>query len=574
MSHPEPWKPEEPGIVWRRRVFKAAALFCLLLVAVLGYDRYDAWRYESLLAKSRAAVALGDWTAGSFALRRAAQIRPGNLEPRILLAEAAEKLSPADAVGLRYAVAMADQGSMRHRFELARTALKVGDTASAQQALASIDPIARRTATYLALKSQVDLALQNYPSAEAAALEALRIEPSNSNYRLHLAGAQIESTNAATRASARKALEQLAAIPGHRDEAIRRLSIDAINRRDAPVARKWVEEIFRSGKTGFGDEIQQLALLKLEKSPAFDARMESLQRRAATNVQQAVDLGTWMMVSGDASGAIRWLASLGTNITAVEVVRNLRIQCHLLMKDGAGCIAWLEGDSWGVNDHHRHLWLARLHHALKKDAPAKAAWNAARDKAAANPAARRQLWGVAVELRWKEEAMQVLEASSRGASDSRWAQMLLFDHYYKEKKTPKMLEVSERILRASPDDWFAKNNVATFSLLLNTNVPVAARLAAEAAAARPHDPAITSTHAYALQKTGKVSEALVLFGRVPEAVRSRPGVAVYYASALVEAGRVKEARKYLTLAEDPSLLPEERSLLGASLLKAAEIPDL
>ena len=574
MSHPEPWKPEPPSAVWRRRVIKATVVAGLLLAGSLGYEAYDSWRYSNLIEKAKTAAALGDWQQSSFALRRAAQVRPGNTEPLILLAETAEKLSPSEAISLRIAAAMADRNSIKHRFELVRTALRIGDNASAAQALATIEPNARTTPIYLSLKSQVDLAIGDRVSAETAALDALRLDPSNPTYKFHLANIQVGSTNEATRASARRALEQAATMPGLKHDAIRMLSVEALNRQDAPTARRWIEEILRSGKTDLGDEIQQLELLRIEKSPALAARLESLQRRAVSNLQSTLTVATWMMGTGNGAGANVWLASLGTNVTSHPAVQNARIQSFLLSKDAKGCIRWLEGDSWGANDHSRLMWLARLHRSLKQEAMAKAAWIKARDIGLNNPKTRREVWQMAVEMGWKEESMEVLRAAAEAPSDSRWAQLILFDVHYKMKQTPQMLEISERLLRAAPDDWFAKNNVAAFSLLLNTNVAFAAKLAAEAIATRPNDPLVTSTHAFALQKSGKVPEALLVFGRIPESVRSKPGVAVYYASALVEAGRIQEARRYMTLADDPSILPEERALLNASLVKASQTPAL
>ncbi len=575
MSHPEPWKPEAPSSIWRRRLIKTAVAVGLTLGAVLGYDAYDSWRYSHLIETAKSAAALGDWRQSSFALRRAVQIRPGTIEPLILLAETAEKLNPSEAISLRLAVATADRGSVKHRFDLVRTALRIGDKSSAAQSLATIDVTARTTPMYLSLKSQVALATGDPVSAEAAALEALRLEPANPTYKFHLASIQVGSTNEATRASARNVLEQSTGIPELKHDALRMLSVEALNRRDAPVARRWVEEIFRTGKTDFGDEIQQLELLRVENSPALTTRLESLQRRATSNPQSTLSLATWMMMrTGNGGGAHAWLASLGTNITAQPAIQNARIQSHLLSNDVNGCIRWLEGDFWGENDHSRLLWLARLHRTQSQEASAKTAWNKAWELGGKNPQSRRQIWQMAVEMGWKEESMQVLQAASAAPSDSRWAQMVLFDIHYRLKQTPQMLEISERLLRASPEDWFAKNNVAAFSLLLNTNIAMAAKLASEAITTRPNDPLVTSTHAFALQRNGKIPEALLVFGRIPDAVRSKPGVAVYYASALVEAGRIKEARRYLTLADDASLLPEERALLNASLLKASQAPSL
>ncbi len=574
MSNPEPWKPEAPSSIWRRRVVKATVVAGLILAAVLGYDAYDAWRYSHLMDTAKSAAAIGDWRQASFALRRASQLRPGNIEPLVLLAETAEKLNPAEAFSLRLAVATSDRGSIKHRFELVRTALRLGDNASAAQAIATIDQNARTTPVYLSLKSQVDLATGDRASAETAALEALRQDPSNPTYKFHLANIQVGSTNEAVRASARRALEQSAAIPSLKRDAIRMLSVDALNRKDTATARRWIEEILRAGNTDFGDEIQQLELLRIEKSPALTARLESLQRRATSNLQSTLTVAAWMMGTGNGAGANTWLASLGTNATSQPSIQNTRIQSYLLSNDTKGCIRWLESDSWGENDYARLMWLTRLHRSLKQETQSKAAWNKAREIGIKSPKSRREIWQLAIEMGWKDESMQVLRVAAEASSDSRWAQMFLFDVHYKLKQTPQMLEISERLLRASPDDWFAKNNVAAFSLLLNTNLDFAAKLAAEAITTRPNDPLVSSTHAFALQKTGKISEALLVFGRIPEAIRSKPGVAVYYASILVEAGRIQEARRYLTLADDPSLLPEERSLLNASLRKAAETPAL
>jgi Tfp pilus assembly protein PilF len=100
-----------------------------------------------------------------------------------------------------------------------------------------------------------------------------------------------------------------------------------------------------------------------------------------------------------------------------------------------------------------------------------------------------------------------------------------------------------------------------FCLLLNTNVNQAHALAEEAFRSEPHNAAFVSTRAFSLHIQGKDSDALALFKTLPSADLETPGIALYYGLALVAAGEVEQAQKYLSLARHAQLLPEEKRLL-------------
>jgi len=98
-------------------------------------------------------------------------------------------------------------------------------------------------------------------------------------------------------------------------------------------------------------------------------------------------------------------------------------------------------------------------------------------------------------------------------------------------------------------------------LLQNTNASQARALAEEVYRSEPRNAAFVSTHAFSLHTQGKHSEALAVFQTLPSADLESPGIALYYGLALVAAGKIEQAQKYLSLARHAQLLPEERKLL-------------
>ena len=99
-------------------------------------------------------------------------------------------------------------------------------------------------------------------------------------------------------------------------------------------------------------------------------------------------------------------------------------------------------------------------------------------------------------------------------------------------------------------------------MLLKLNLSSAHELAKEIHVERPEDAVVTSTYAYSLHLQGRTKEGLTALEKLkPEALEDPP-VALYYGFLLSAAGQTNKAGKYLELARQATLLPEEKTLLA------------
>jgi tetratricopeptide (TPR) repeat protein len=572
MAGPSTWQPESPAVVWRRRLVGLLILFVLVIAGAYALDYYRVWRYQHLLKYADAAAARKDWAGVQFSLRQAMQISPGNIEPVEKLADYAEKLSPLEAVHWRRTVASMEPTHLRHRLNWARAALNQGNIASAYEAVTGMAPASRNTGPFQLVQSQIALAAGSIEAAEAAAAEAVHLDPKNETNRFHLATVQLLSTNEAKRAVGRRHLENAVKRPEFSLEAHRSLAAQSLAQKDAAAARRWMEPFLNRTDLSLTDELRLLELLRLEKSPDLATRLGNLQRRVVTNAEPVVIVARWMNSRGYARETLAWMDGLSTNLVRLPVLRTSRLEAHQTLKSWKECAAWLKADDWGGDDFLRLSLLARVYRQSGSKAEADAAWKEAVAKSSPTPAGRRALYQAAAEVGWREESLALLELAASAPTDTRWALMELFDYFSGVPDAHKMLDISRRLLALDPEDQFARNNVAALSLLLKDETERALQLARDAYASRPQDPAILSTYGYALLVNGQPTEALKIFERIPAKYAGHPSIAVYYAAVLTANGQINHARRYMTAADGARILPEEKELLAETLRRAAAVP--
>jgi hypothetical protein len=118
------------------------------------------------------------------------------------------------------------------------------------------------------------------------------------------------------------------------------------------------------------------------------------------------------------------------------------------------------------------------------------------------------------------------------------------------------------MLSQRPQDLVAKNNYTALNLLLRTNLERAHAVAAENFAKHPEALPIASTFAFSLLLRGWPAQGVEILSPFAAIALQRPTTALYYGLLLAAAGRETEARRYLDLAEQGSLLPEECALIS------------
>jgi predicted Zn-dependent protease len=108
----------------------------------------------------------------------------------------------------------------------------------------------------------------------------------------------------------------------------------------------------------------------------------------------------------------------------------------------------------------------------------------------------------------------------------------------------------------------AAGKYARLSLLLDSDLPEAHKLAAKLHAASPSNLSFTCTYALSLLKKNRTQEALPPLRQVSAAQSKDPFVALYKGIVLAAAGESEAAKTLLDQAETAPLLPEEQALVG------------
>jgi hypothetical protein len=108
---------------------------------------------------------------------------------------------------------------------------------------------------------------------------------------------------------------------------------------------------------------------------------------------------------------------------------------------------------------------------------------------------------------------------------------------------------------------------------METNIEQSLKIAEELHREEPKNPNYTSTYAYALYVSGETQKALEAMKSLGAEQLEQPGYAAYFGIMLASTDARDEARRFLALGKDASLLPEEKKLVDRALQRiSASLP--
>jgi predicted Zn-dependent protease len=117
-----------------------------------------------------------------------------------------------------------------------------------------------------------------------------------------------------------------------------------------------------------------------------------------------------------------------------------------------------------------------------------------------------------------------------------------------------------RLSELEPNNLDIKNNLAQIGLLLNAKPEEARRMAAEIYRQAPGNAAYAATYAYSLLSKGDARGAVAVMQSLSQEQLRDPAVGTYYGIFLA-AAKDERARAFLELAQQATLLPEEKALV-------------
>jgi len=545
----------------KKQRFWILTIAVLLGVAFLGYYGYVSTRQARLLKQARGYLARSNPKTALVCLRRALGYNPKDVEACRLMAELAERGSSPAAMLWRSRVVELAPKSTPDRIFLAQTAMMFGDYISATNALEGISKTGRNTAAYHNAAGSVALGARHFDEAQAHFLEACQMEPTNPAPRMNLAIVRLQSTNTYALVQARATLGALRSNPVLRCQALRESTLDAMRHKQGEEALGFAAELIRETNHVFSDELLRLDVLRASRENQFKSALAALQGDAAKDSRKIYELVMWQSATDGPAEALNWLLTLPAETQTNQPAALLAAECHSALRDWPGIQASLQRQNWAELELIRHAYQSLSLRGQDLVSSSTIEWQKALNAAGNRKEALVMLFRFATAWNWTGQKEDLLWALIRNYPTEKWATVSLSKSLLVEGRTRSLMALYNQQVNANPSDLSARNNLAMTALLLGAWELRPHDLAREVYRRAPANHAYASTYAFSLHIQKKDDSALKVLEKLTPQQLEDPAVAGYYGVVLRATGKVERAQKYLRLAANARLLPEERKLV-------------
>jgi hypothetical protein len=433
----------------------------------------------------------------------------------------------------------------------------------AAELLGNLPAALTNTPAYHALAAELELRRGRLPEARLHFQNAANVEPENPVYRLNLAAVSLQASNRSEVATARAALERIAADPTHGAAALGWLVEDDLRQRDLASAANHSARLLAHPRATLANRLQHLTILWDQGGgPKFTNALEQLQSQVATNSAEVLDVSSWMVAHGLTESSLGWLRQLPPEVQARQPVPLAVVNCLLDLRDWPGLEDFLRGPSWGEVEYLRQAFLSEAARQLDQTVSSESRWRTAVREAGASLGALAGLAVLAKDWGRAKERAELLWQIAQRFPQQRWALRELDQFYQQTRNLRGLNRVYQSELAFAPTNIFLRNNFIASSLLLDQGVPEAAVLGEQLYRDAGTNPVVASTHAFGLHKRGLTREGLEVLGKLPPEQLESPAIATYYAVLLAAAGETNRALRYSALAQKGELFGEELELLA------------
>lgn len=570
---PEPPEvhPPIPALIrllqWRTFLLLVVGAALVVTGGVYGRRAYRRWAERRFVQKAVAHLDRNEYEEAALAARHVLDRNPNHPEACRVIAELARIYSPSDVLAWRARVVALDPNNLRARLDWAGEAIARGETSLANDVLLGVPPADRTSVEYHELAAGLAIALRQFPLAYLHFRAALKRDPENPRLRLNLATLELGSGNPQNVARARALLASLRGEPSVRLLALRALLADALQARDDARAAAIGKELAGAPDAAFRDRLLYLGALHRLRSPETAAALAELKKAAARHGADAGELVIWMNNNGMASEAIAWARTLPDDVAHALPLSIAISESLARTGDWNGLRQLLEGVTWREFEPLRLAIISRTSKETGNELGAQFQWRAAVRLAVNQPDLLTALTRFATGWGWRIEAEQILWELANRPMPPRHVLETLYRYYRTQRDTKGLLRITQRIVQLDPTDTVALNNLALFSLLLNTDLDEALKIARDGHTAFPDHPGFSSTYAFALHRRGRTAEGLKVLEALSPAALREPSTAVYYGILLAASGDKARAREYLDLGIAAPLLPPEETLVAAARRK-------
>jgi predicted Zn-dependent protease len=547
----------------KKTLIFALALAMVASVGWLGRKAYRAATERRLLAQAQRYLGQKDFHNASICLRRALQVSPLSVLAACLTGDLLEARGLPAALDWRIRAAQLKPNAMDYRFTWAKSALNFHDLKSAADALSGMDEPSKLTAKYHKLDGALAWESHNASEAEKQYTEALQMEPTNGAVMLNLATIHLASTNAEIANAARLSLEQMAAGTDTeiRNSSLHCLAEDAKAQKLYSKAIGYSKQLLQDPSATFGDRLIHLQLLREAKSSEAVPWLTSLEKEAESAPSAAFLFGKWIATADNPTTALAWLQKLSPAVQTNQPVPLIITDCQVALKDWSALLATVNREDWGDLSYYRLALESLAQRGLGKDTASTAAWQKSLRLAMHRLDNLARLAQATAAWHWTPEHTEVLEKITTTFPKEIWATDQLVAQLYARGDTRGIETLLTKVQASDPNDPRLKNNLANVSLLRNSEVQKAYRLAKEAYDTAPENPFFASTYAYSLLLQHKGNEADKAFAHVKAEYLQIPSVAAYYGVVEAQCGHHDLAKDSLARAESAKLLPEEKALV-------------
>jgi tetratricopeptide (TPR) repeat protein len=570
MAEPQNTFYEDRRRFW---ILTAVILVVLLMLAVAGWLGRSAYRHfkeKREQAQAQAFLAKGDYRSALLSARQTLQFNPTNVPAcRVMAALAELSHSPAALDWQRRIVQT--EPSIGNKLLLAAAGLRYQNPPFplTAQILDELAVTATNLASYQVVAASLALSTRRLADAEAHFETAARLEPTNRLYELNLAVIRLGMTNETKAVQSRAVLEKMRTDGNLSTAALRALVVDRLAHQDAAAANRYSIQLLASPQANLADQLQQLGILQQLKSGDFAARLQSVQRLAATNAPAVASVAAWMRANHLPAESLTWLTGLPDGARAQSPVRLALADGYLQSSDWPKLRDFASQDNWDEMEFLRRALVSRAWSQLGVRQVAESNWGSAVTEAGSRFGALTTLLGLAEQWKLPREQADLLQRMVAQFPRERWAQQALkqAQHsleqlYLAAGNTAALNQLYVKLFSIFPQDAEIKNNLAATCLLLKTNLPQACQWAAEVYAGTTNDRVVASTYAFALHLQGRTKEGLAILRQLDGRLLQQPDVALYYGVLLAATGATNEAAPFLQIARsNDRLLPEEKQLL-------------
>lgn len=532
----------------------AAAFFASLK----AYRETRTWMFNN---RAEAAIEGREWQQAQFQLQLVLRSAPKNERATRLMVRMGEELRAPWLTAWRVRLSELAPEDGENLLRLSELALKSGDPSRARTYAEQLLQLGCKQAAAENVLALAAAKEGNNAAAREHWANALRHDPRHVPALANEAAFFIALDPAANLAELDRVLAVLAGLP-EGEKTAKRLGLA----RDLKLGRKeeaWTlaSELASGPSPAFSDRLQQLALASSLRRPELPRLLEETMAAAGGNPRDAAQLLELFAANGQRALVRQFLDRLPAETRQKPLLKKTEAAVLRAGGDWKELAALTEGEGWGIDESLRWAYRAEaLEHGGRKP-EAEAARAAALRQASVSPVTVFLLLDtIAFWPSWGRETEELLWALSKSPVFADDALTALFALYHHRGNARDLERAAERLEKLHPGQPVHAHNHVGLMLLNGSQPDLAWRRSRELLKEHPSDPLALSNAALALLQQGRGEEALALFRRIPENLRTRRPFSFYEGVFLAGAGKKEEALRAWKPVDPATLLDAEREL--------------